>query len=279
MTSYAREPGSREEGADFPGAPAPGFEQQEKESRSFGSAPAMGWGVGSTLSLGGEAGDTGAEGVLEAQVLGPGLVWMRQALTPRKQREMAEYALAAGSRTDGKGWYTEEGLLNATDSRGRVYDAIQHYPEPERVQNLCQSLVSAARSAQPKLGKMNPTHLLLLLYRDAKGMAWHRDSDPNDGDNDEPIVSISLGNTCEFGYKPLLQPERRISLESGDVLIWGGPQRMLEHCVLGVVPNSCPRELWDLVGDARMNFTFRSAPNLLGKEESFGTKNFWVDPS
>ena len=29
-------------------------------------------------------------------------------------------------------------------------------------------------------------------------MGWHKDSDPNDGDNDHPIVSISLGQFVLF---------------------------------------------------------------------------------
>lgn len=221
----------------------------------------------------------GCSAETEVVVLGPGSVLLKQALTEEAQRWMAEYAFAAGSRQKGRGWYTAEGALNATKSRGRLYDAIRYYPEPERILKLCLGLVGEARSAQPKLPQMTPTHMLLLLYRDAEGMGWHRDSDPNDGDNDEPIVSVSLGNACEFGYKPLLQPEKRVRLDSGDVLIWGGPQRMLEHCVESVHPNSCPAHLWDVLDDARVNFTFRSAPNLLGKEEDFGTDTFWVDPS
>ena len=44
-------------------------------------------------------------------------------------------------------------------------------------------------------------------------MGWHRDSDPNDGDNDHPIVSISLGNRCAFGYKALGAPAQEVTLE------------------------------------------------------------------
>jgi len=32
-------------------------------------------------------------------------------------------------------------------------------------------------------------------------------------------------------------------------------------------------------GDARINFTFRSAPNILGEEHEYETGSFWVDPS
>merc|ERR1712118_277151 len=98
--------------------------------------------------------------------------------------------------------------LNAGVSRGRIYQALHHYRDCSMVQALCSTLVDIARSVAPKLPQMDVTHMLLLYYTGAEGMGWHRDSDPNDGDNDHPIVSVSLGNTCEFGYKPLLQPER-----------------------------------------------------------------------
>ena len=77
------------------------------------------------------------------------------------------------------------------------------------------------------------------------------------------------------GYKPLLQAEQSATVESGDVLIWGGPQRMLEHCVRNVKMNTCPAFL--PLNNVRLNFTFRSAPNILGQEEKFASDQFWVD--
>jgi hypothetical protein len=70
-----------------------------------------------------------------------------------------------------------------------------------------------------------------------------------------------------------LKNEQFVDLKSGDVLIWGGPERMLEHCVDKVMIGTSPFE--NLKG--RLNFTFRSAPNIIGKEEEFKTSNFWVD--
>jgi hypothetical protein len=104
----------------------------------------------------------------------------------------------------------------------------------------------------------------------------HRDNDPNDGANDQPIVSVSLGNSSAFGYKPLLAAESTVVLQSGDVLVWGGPQRMLEHCVRDVRLGTCPAALQPIVGNARINFTFRSAPDVLGKEDAFSSGKYWV---
>jgi len=91
-------------------------------------------------------------------------------------------------------------------------------------------------------------------------------------------VSISLGNSSQFGYKPLMQNEQTLNVENGDILVWGGPQRMLEHCVKGVKLNSSPDHL-PQIRNVRLNFTFRSAPNILGKESQFQSDKYWVDPS
>jgi len=100
-------------------------------------------------------------------------------------------------------------------------------------------------------------------------MCWHADDDPNDGDNDHPIVSLSIGNSCEFGLE-LDQQVSKIILTSGDALIWGGPQRMLRHAVLKVNLGTSPSYL--PLDNVRLNFTFRDAPNILGKEDEWKIK-------
>ena len=109
---------------------------------------------------------------------------------------------------------------------------------------------------------MDLTHMLLLYYKSAQGsgMGWHRDSDPNDGDNDHPIVSVSLGDSCVFGYKPLLQEPQYVVVNSGDVLICGGPQRMLKHSVEKILPNTSPTHLRPFLPEGRFNFTFQQRP-------------------
>lgn len=206
----------------------------------------------------------------QVQVLAPGLVFIKRALSEQQQVWFAEYALAAGHLPD-KGWWTRnaqgERVLNSDTGRGRIYEAVKHYPAADVIEGLCQSLVGQARAKDGKMPEMNPTHLLLLYYATAEGMYWHADADENDGDNDHPIVSVSLGNTAEFGYKLVGQKEATVLLESGDVLIWGGPNRMLLHTVhrvlLGTTPSYLPFD------NARVNFTFRDAPNVLGKEARY----------
>jgi len=89
----------------------------------------------------------------------------------------------------------------------------------------------------------------------------------NDGSNDHPVVSVSLGNSCDFGYKLIGRQPQYIRLNSGDVVLFGGPQRMIEHCVQRVYKNTCPSYL--PVNNARLNFTFRDVPELLGNESQW----------
>jgi len=211
---------------------------------------------------------------------------IKGAIDEDSQKFLAQYAMYAGTDEKTGFWRANPTspdpnykILNATPGRGRIYQALTKYPDSERITKFCLDLVRLAQTTADKLPDMQATHLLLLYYATADGMGWHRDSDKNDGDNDHPIVSISLGNSSEFGYKPVFQQEQTIVLESGDVLIWGGPQRMLEHCVRNVRLDTCPSYLRPIIKNARLNFTFRSAPNILGKEEMFATDKYWVDPS
>jgi alkylated DNA repair protein (DNA oxidative demethylase) len=78
--------------------------------------------------------------------------------------------------------------------------------------------------------------------------------DRGESDFSQPIVSISLGLPAIFLFGGLLRtdPTRRILLEHGDVIVWGGPSRMRFHGVAPVKPGSHP-----LAGVYRYNLTIR----------------------
>jgi alkylated DNA repair dioxygenase AlkB len=219
---------------------------------------------------------------METRKLGNGSVFMKSAIGADQCQWLYDFAMRIGNTDDDTGFWrrrrecADERVLNHTVNRGRVYRSLADYGDDEgRLKALCERLVGDAQAACPALPDIDVTHLLVVYYQGSGGMCWHRDSDANDGDNDHPIVSISLGNTATFGYKPLLAAKQSVEVESGDVLVWGGPERMLEHAVLGVESGTSPIEGLD----ARLNFTFRSARNILGKEHEFDSKNFYVDPS
>lgn len=78
--------------------------------------------------------------------------------------------------------------------------------------------------------------------------------DRHECDMTQPIVSISLGLECIFLFGGLQRtdPVKRILLEHGDVIVWGGPSRMRFHGVQPLKPGHHP-----LTGPYRYNLTFR----------------------
>jgi alkylated DNA repair protein (DNA oxidative demethylase) len=67
-------------------------------------------------------------------------------------------------------------------------------------------------------------------------------------------VSVSLGLPAVFlwGGKRRADPVRRLHLQNGDVVVWGGPARFIYHGVAPLKPGEHP-----LTGDVRINLTFR----------------------
>jgi len=204
----------------------------------------------------------------------PGFVFIKNALDETQQLFWANYALEVGNDPSQGFWVTNTSASGEVTrdpnlgSRGRVYDAVHCYRDSDQVAALCHSMISLARENDPAIPQMNPTHLIMLYYATAQGLYWHADDDVNDGDNDHPIVSLSLGNSCKFGYR-INGQVKHIMLHSGDVLVWGGPLRMMQHAVLQVNSNTCPEYL--PIKNARINFTFRDSPNMLGHEEEWKT--------
>ena len=56
----------------------------------------------------------------------------------------------------------------------------------------------------------------------------------------DPIISVSLGCQCKFGYKDFKGEQQDLLLESGDIIIWGGPARMMFHTVHRIYTNTTP---------------------------------------
>ncbi len=95
---------------------------------------------------------------------------------------------------------------------------------------------------------------LINRYEPGARLTLHQDR--NEADFEEPIVSVSLGlpATFLFGGATRKERPRRYRLESGDVVVWGGPARLAFH---GVAP--LKEGLSDLTGGCRINLTFRKA--------------------
>ena len=97
-----------------------------------------------------------------------------------------------------------------------------------------------------------PNGCLVNRYDVGAKLSLHQDKD--EGDFTQPIVSVSLGlpATFLFGRERRSDPVTRISLEHGDVVVWGGPSRLWFHGVGPIKRGQHPR-----LGSVRYNLTFR----------------------
>ena len=99
-----------------------------------------------------------------------------------------------------------------------------------------------------------PDVCLINRYEIGTRLTLHRDQDERD--RHSPIVSVSLGlpATFLFGGFARNDPQRRVPLVHGDVVVWGGASRMRYHGVLPIKDGEHP-----LTGSRRYNLTFRMA--------------------
>ena len=99
-----------------------------------------------------------------------------------------------------------------------------------------------------------PDACLINRYAPGARLTLHQDRDEND--LRQPIVSVSLGLPATFlwGHETRGGKLRRVPLVHGDVVVWGGPSRMVFHGVDVLKDGQHP-----LTGTLRYNLTFRSA--------------------
>jgi len=112
--------------------------------------------------------------------------------------------------------------------------------------------LAARAAAEGGFLHYDPDACLINRYTAGSKLGLHQDRDENDAWS--PIVSVSLGLPAVFlwGGKRRGDTVRRLRLESGDVVVWGGPARFVYH---GVAPLKDGEHA--LTGAARINLTFR----------------------
>jgi alkylated DNA repair protein (DNA oxidative demethylase) len=99
-----------------------------------------------------------------------------------------------------------------------------------------------------------PDACLINEYAPGSRLSLHRDADERDFAH--PIVSVSLGLPAVFLLGGLDRGETtsRVRLESGDVVVFGGPARLAYHGVAPLTDGFDP-----VLGQRRVNLTFRRA--------------------
>jgi alkylated DNA repair protein (DNA oxidative demethylase) len=142
-----------------------------------------------------------------------------------------------------------------SDRRGYRYttdDPMSGQPWPP----MSAAFLGLARSAAAKAGfeGFAPDACLINRYEPGARLTLHQDKD--ESTFSAPIVSVSLGlpATFLFGGNLRKEKQRRIPLQHGDVVVWGGPARLFHHGVLPLKEGSHPE-----LGRQRVNLTFRRA--------------------
>ncbi|MGE7958829.1 DNA oxidative demethylase AlkB [Pseudomonas sp. NPDC089530] len=166
----------------------------------------------------------------------------RQMVTP------GGFTMSVGLSSCGQlGW--------TTDRSGYRYTTIdpqsgQPWPAmPEVFRELAQ-----AAAAEAGFPGFEPDACLINHYVPGARMSLHQDK--NERDYSAPIVSVSLGLPVLFQLGGDRRGDRpfRVPLLHGDVLVWGGVDRLRYHGVLPLKEGTHP-----LLGPRRINFTFRRA--------------------
>jgi len=142
-----------------------------------------------------------------------------------------------------------------SDSHGYRYEACDPLsgrrwpPMPAVFLELAQAAAQAGGFPE-----FEPNACLVNRYEPGARLTLHQDRDERD--YGAPIVSVSLGLPAVFLFGGDARNERvrRIPLQHGDVVVWGGPARLHHHGVLALKDGH-----HELLGAQRLNLTFRRA--------------------
>ncbi|MEK1887077.1 MAG: alpha-ketoglutarate-dependent dioxygenase AlkB [Phyllobacterium sp.] len=158
---------------------------------------------------------------------------------PRTGKEMSVRMTNCGSL----GWVTDK-------EQGYRYQPMHPVtlepwpPIPERLLSLWQAVAEFP---------LPPEACLVNFYSESAKMGQHQDRDEQNFD--VPVVSVSLGDACQFRFGGTRRTEKTqsIRLSSGDVIVLGGEGRLAYHGVDRIYPGTSML----LKGTGRINLTLR----------------------
>ncbi|MFB3301842.1 DNA oxidative demethylase AlkB [Pseudomonas sp. AMR01] len=142
-----------------------------------------------------------------------------------------------------------------TDSAGYRYtplDPRSQQPWPTMPDALHEFATRAATEAG--FPDFSPDACLINRYVPGAKMSLHQDK--NERSYTAPVVSVSLGLPAIFlfGGHERSDKTQKISLFHGDVVVWGGVDRLRFHGVMPIKEGVHP-----IMGPQRINLTFRTA--------------------
>lgn len=149
----------------------------------------------------------------------------------------------------GRHWNAKTYKYEATRSD---YDGLAVQELPEDLKNIARLAAGAAGMT------IEPDICLINSYPEGGRLGLHQDKDERRETIEAgiPVVSFSLGDTAKYLIGGLRRKDsvKRFLLESGDVIVMGGPSRLRYHGVSGILAGTAPQELGI---QGRFNLTFR----------------------
>jgi alkylated DNA repair protein (DNA oxidative demethylase) len=145
------------------------------------------------------------------------------------------------------GWTTDRSGYRYT-----AHDPQTGLPWPD-MPTVLRELAQAA-AAEAQFEHFEPDACLINRYLAGARMSLHQDK--NERSLTAPIVSVSLGLPAvfQFGGFERSDKSQRIALFHGDIVVWGGVDRLRYHGVLPLKEGRHPR-----LGAQRINLTLRTA--------------------
>ncbi|EFV91365.1 alkylated DNA repair protein [Dietzia cinnamea P4] len=209
----------------------------------------------------------------EPSLLGPGAVhvpdWMSREQQEYLLRACADWAAVAAPRSivlPGGGRMSVRTFSLGRHWTPYRYDDDEDTPPiPEWLVRAARTALTAAAAIDPRAAVLDggdhytPDAALVNLYGRGATMGLHQDRDEA---SLAPVVSFSLGDACTFRFGT---PEHRgrpytdVRLESGDLVVFGGPSRMAFHGVPKVFDSTAPSWCREVLGaePGRVNITLR----------------------
>ncbi|KAI7733728.1 hypothetical protein M8C21_002948 [Ambrosia artemisiifolia] len=194
------------------------------------------------------------------KILGPGMVLMKGYISTDDQISIVKTCRDFGI---GDGGFYQPGS----------YDNSKPPGIPEKFSDMVKKAIQDSnefirgRSGSSNEGKvvpsMSPDICIVNFYKESGRLGLHQDKDESEKSLKKglPVVSFSIGDSAEFlyGETRAVDEADKVTLESGDVLIFGGKSRLIYHGVTSIRPETAPRSLIEATNmcPGRLNLTFR----------------------
>lgn len=222
-------------------------------------------------------------------VLRPGMVHLKSGISLRDQVKIVKRCRDLGIGAGGfyQPGYREGGKLHLKmmclgknwDPDSSTYGDVRPFDDtkpPNLPDEFYQLVEKAIKDSYAIMGKdstikypervlpwMKPNICIVNFYSQNGRLGLHQDRDESQASLEKglPVVSFSIGDSAEFlfGDHSDIDQAEKVTLQSGDILIFGGKSRHVFHGVTAIHPNTAPKALLEATNllPGRLNLTFR----------------------